>query len=115
MRVRLLPWRPRWRKQDWADGPDPSSGLDVGDDIGIGLVILLALLFLPLVVGLVLLSVELLALLALLPLFMAGQLLGLLPWVLVTTDRDGVKDVVEVRGTRSMLAARRQLRARLAG
>ena len=109
-----MPWRPRWRKQDWADSSDP-SGLDLGDDIGIGPVILLALLFLPLLVGLVLLSVELLALLALLPLLMAGQLLGLLPWVLVTTDVQGTRGAVEVRGTRSMLAARREFRARLAG
>lgn len=109
MRLRLLPWRPRWRSRDW-DTSDP-SGVDLGDEIGLGLLILLVLLFLPLVVGLVLLSVELLALLALLPLLMAGQLLGLLPWVLVVTELDGTKRHLEVRGTRSMLAERRRLRA----
>lgn len=112
MRVRLLPWRPRWRKQEWADGPD-SSGLDLGDDFGVGLVILVALLFLPITLGLIVLSAEILLLLGVLPVLMTGQFLGLLPWVLVLRY-DGGKRYVEVTGMRSMLAARRQYRAGLA-
>lgn len=108
MRVRLLPWRPRWRDPGITDaGP-----LDVGgDDLGIGLLIVLAVLALPVLVVLVLFSLEVLTLLVLVPFLMAGQLLGWLPWVLVLRTTSGERRAVQVRGTRAMLDARRYYRS----
>lgn len=116
VRVRLLPWRPRWRTGD--TGPDvPDLGL--GDDplsavIGLFLLLLLLPGILLFLVGVVLLGVELLVLLALLPLALSAQVLGLRPWVLVLRRRDRRRSTVEVCGTRAMLARRRQLRAQRA-
>ena len=110
MRVRLLPWRPRFRDPS----VDPSGALDSIDDIGIGLALLVGLLLLPIVACLVLFSLEIALLAALVPLLMAGQLLGLLPWVLSVTELNGTKRHLEVRGTRRMLAERRRLRALVA-
>jgi hypothetical protein len=115
VRVRLLPWRPRWRTRD----PDLDffdvPGFDAFDDLaGVVLVVLLLLVapfLLLFLVGVVLLSAELLLLLALVPLLMTGQLLCLLPWVLVVTAWDGERYPVEARGTRAMVRARRYYRA----
>ncbi len=115
VRLRLLPWRPRWRTGD--TGPElPDLDLGLGDDPLSAVVgLLLLLLFLPFlvlaVVGVVVLGLELLALLALLPLALSAQLLGLRPWVLVLRTRDRQRTPVEVTGTRAMLRRRRQLRA----
>ena len=119
VRVRLLPWRPRWRTgrpDHWETGPT----IDGGDDpISAILALVSLLLFLPVVivvvVGVVVLSVELSLLLLLLPLAWAGQLLGLLPWRLVLTANDGQRKWEEIRGTRAMLRRRQQLRAIAAG
>lgn len=114
VRVRLLPWRPRWRVRDVPDLPDP-GWLDLGDDL-IGLVLGLVLLLVGLpvalfvLVGLVLLSAEVGLLVALLPFLLLGQVLGLLPWQLAVTGTDGTKRYVEAGGTREMLAARRYYR-----
>lgn len=108
MRVRLLPWKPRWRDPGLPD----TGSLDLGgDDFGLGVLIVLVVLALPLLVVLVLFSLEVLALLVLVPFLMVGQLLGLLPWVLVLRTPSGERRAVEVRGTRAMLDARRYYRS----
>lgn len=114
MRVRLLPWRPRWRRPSW-DGADGANAIgDVGgDDIGLGLLVIAGLLLLPLLLAVLFLAAQLAVVLAVVPLLMTGQLLGVLPWVLVLTDSAGSKRFVEVRGLRSLLAERRRLRAQL--
>jgi hypothetical protein len=111
--IRLLPWKPRWRTSDreW----DPPDLLDVRDDpisavIGLVLMLLLVPFVLLFVVGVVLLSAELLLLLALVPLLMLGQLVGMLPWQLGLTLTDRTRRYVEVTGTAKMLAARRYYR-----
>lgn len=117
VRVRLLPWRPRWRSKD-TDLPDVSGLADVGDiDDPFAAVVLvvaavvLAPFLLLFVVGVVLLSFELLLLLALVPLALLGQLLGLLPWYLVVTTQDGVRHAVQAGSTAKMVAARRYYRS----
>ncbi len=116
VRVRLLPWRPKVR--DVGD-PDPSGVLDLGglDDlpgIVVGLVVGLAIaLLLPFVLVALVFSLELALVLLLVPFVMVGQLVGLLPWVLVLRYDDGRKRYVEVTGTRAMLARRRGLLARI--
>ena len=115
MGVRLLPWRPRVREV--RDFPDSGSFdlPDLGDDIGFGLalaVLLLVVLAFPFLLVLLLFSLELALVLLLVPLVMAGQLVGLLPWVLVLRY-DGAKRYHEVRGTRAMLAARAHFRSRI--
>ena len=114
--VRLLPWRPRWRSQREHSWDLPDLGVFDGDDsvsLAIGFIALL--LFAPFVVlfvvGVVLLSAELLLVLALLPFAMLGQVVGVLPWVLAVTDSDGLKHAVPVKGTRAMLTARRYYRS----
>ncbi len=108
MHVRLLPWKPRWRDVDSAD----PGALDLGgDDLGIGLVIALVVFAFPILIVLLVFSLEVLALLLVLPFLLSGQLLGLLPWVLVTRTTTGERRAIEVRGTRSMLAARRYYRS----
>ena len=115
VRLRLLPWRPRWRAPE-ADGPSfdvPDLGFDdpVSAVIGFLLLLFLAPFVLVFVLGVVLFSAEILLLLALLPLLMLGQVLGLLPWVLSVREANGDHRYVEVRGTRRMLATWRSLRA----
>lgn len=115
VRVRLLPWRPRWRVRDVPDWPDP-GWVDLGDDaLSVALGVLVLLVGLPVVVfglfGLVLLSAELGLLLALVPFLLVGQVVGLLPWQLAVTGTDGTKRYVEARGTRQLLAALRHYRA----
>ncbi|MCW2778391.1 MAG: hypothetical protein JWN17_2116 [Frankiales bacterium] len=114
VRLRLLPWLPRWRTGD--TGPDIPSFDGLGDDpISAVVGVFLLLLALPglvvAVVGVVLLSAEVLLLLALLPLLLSGQLLGLRPWVLVLRSRDRQRTPVEVLGTAEVLRRRRALRA----
>lgn len=109
VRVRLLPWRPRWRDPGVSD----SGGIDLGggDDLGLGLILALAVFALPVLVVLIVFSLELLVLLVVLPFLMAGQLLGWLPWMLVLRTPSGERRAVEVRGTRAMLDARRYYRS----
>lgn len=114
VRLRLLPWRPRWRAGD--TGPDLPDVGGLGDDplsAVLGLFLLLIALpgLLVALVGVVVLGVELLLLLVLLPLVMSAQLLGLRPWVLVLRSRDRRRLPVEVTGTRAVLRRRRELRA----
>ena len=116
VRVRLLPWKPRWRSGKDRDLPDVSGALDLADDpisfvIALVALIVLAPFVLLLVVGVLLLSVEIVLLLALLPLLLLVQVFGLRPWVLVLTDLAGTRSFVEVHGTRRMLAQRRLYRA----
>jgi hypothetical protein len=106
----LLPWRPRFRGIG-ADKVGDVSGVDFGDDLGIGLVFVLFIVFLPVSLALLLFSAELLVVLALVPFLMSGQLLGLLPWQLGLRDVDGRKHYVSVTGTRKMLEARRYYRS----
>lgn len=116
VRLRLLPWRPRWRAGD--TGPDLPDLPDGDDPFSAVVALFLLALLLPGVLvgvaGVLLLGAELLLLLALLPLLMSAQLLGLRPWVLVLRSRDRRRTAVEVRGTRAMLARRRELRAQRA-
>lgn len=113
VRLRLLPWRPKLRgDRDWISSSD--GGFDLGDDIGIGLAILLALVLFPVLIVLLVLSIEVLLLLALVPFWMSGQLLGLLPWQIAVRSMTGEKHYVTVRGTRKMLEARRHYRSLLA-
>ena len=87
------------------------GNLDVGgDDLGVGLFLLVLLLALPLGLALFLLSLELFVLLLLVPFLMSGQLLGWLPWTLVVRTTTGERRAIEVRGTRAMLEARRYYR-----
>ena len=116
VRVRLLPWRPRWRtgRRRWDDFDLDFP--DVGDDpISLVLGLLLAFVALPalvlLLVGLLLLSAEIAVVLALLPLALVGQLVGLVPWYLRVTTTDGNKQWIEAGGTRDMLSARRYYRS----
>jgi hypothetical protein len=122
VRIRLLPWRPRWRAGDidrYPDGWDV-GGFDLGDDpisavLGfIGLVLFLPVL-LFLVVGLVLLSAELAVLLALVPLLLLVQLFGLQPWYLRVASTSGEVSWICAGRTREMLAARRYYRSLRAG
>ena len=112
MRVRLLPWRPRMHKAPW-NGWDmaseiPSSGFDDLDWVLLGLV---AVLLLPIVLVFLLFSAELALVLLLLPFFLAGQLLALLPWQLALRSVEDTKHYVSVTGTRKMLEARRYYRS----
>lgn len=115
--VRLLPWRPRWRAGDLDRYPDGGGfpGFDLGDDLlkavlgFIALVVLLPVL-LFLVVGLVLFSAELAVLLALVPLVLVGQLVGLQPWYLRVRSTTGETQWICTGKTRDMLAARRYYR-----
>jgi hypothetical protein len=116
VRVRLLPWRPRWRtrKGRWDD-----LDLDVpdlGDDpVSLVIGLLFAFVALPalilLLVGVLLLSAEIAVVLALLPFALVGQLAGLVPWYLRVTTTDGEKQWIETGGTREMLSARRYYRS----
>jgi hypothetical protein len=108
-RLRLLPWAPRLRDPGITD----ASGLDIGggDDLGVGLLLILVVLALPVLVVLALFSLELLALLVVLPFLLAGQLLGLLPWQIAVRGMDGQKHYVSVKGTRAMLEALRHYRS----
>lgn len=115
VRLRVLPWRPRWRSRD-LDLPDLSGVADLFDDVLGALLLVLAVLFLlPFVLavlfGVALLSIELLALLALLPLLLVGRLCHLRPWVLVVSHVDGTQRTVDVVG---LSAARRRRRELLA-
>jgi hypothetical protein len=107
--VRLLPWQPRLR--DVRDVDVPDVGLDVDDAFGVLLVILAVLVLLPFVLAFVVFSLELLLVLSLVPLLMIGQLVGWRPWVLVVRLPSGKRRHVSVRGTRSMLEARRYYRS----
>ncbi len=117
VRLRLLPWRPRWRTGDTGPDVDLSPLGDALGDDPISLVVGLFLLVLVLpgllvgVVGVLLLGAELLLLLALLPLVMSAQLLGLRPWVLVLRSRDRGRTAVPVVGTVALLGRWRELRA----
>lgn len=86
--VKALPWRPRWRgsgdtfpEVSLSDGP----GLDdVDDPISalfaiIGL-LLFAVVLLPAIVGIAILSIELPLVLALMVLIAVARFLGLMPW-----------------------------------
>lgn len=115
VRVRLLPWRPRWRAKDAPDG-DLSGLLDAFDDPVSAVVgLLFALVLLPLVLfvlfGVVLFSLEIGLLLALAPLLVVVQLLGLRPWYLAVTTVDGERTYVRAGRTRAMLSARRYYRS----
>lgn len=110
VRVRFLPWKPRWRSKD-GDWDVPDGVLDGADDpislvIGLVLVVLLSPFVVLFVVGVLLLSFELILLLALLPFAMLGQILGLRAWQLALTPVAGEKTYVAVKGTLEMLAAR---------
>ncbi len=114
VRVRMLPWRPRWRSKKGERDFDLDLP-DLGDDpvsLVISLVFLLiglpVLLFL--VLGLLVFSAEIAILMALIPLLMLGQIVGLLPWTLVLRTPDGERSQLQVKGTRSMLAARASYR-----
>lgn len=104
VRLLLLPWRPRWRSPDL--DLDPSGLLDVlgafDDPVSAVLAGLALLLVLPAVVavllGAALLSLEVLAVLPLGLLLLAGRLCRLQPWVLVARWPDGRRALVEVRG-----------------
>ena len=115
VRVRLLPWRPRWRVKDLPDGFDVGS-IDLGDDL-VGLVIGVVLLLIGLpvllfaLVGLLLFSAEIGVLVALLPFVMLGQLLGWLPWYLAVTTSSGERQWICAGNTREMLSARRYYRS----
>ena len=115
VRVRLLPWRPRWRQGRMPDA-DATDGLDLlGDDLGIGVLVglglLVVLLFLPLVLAVLVLSVEVLVVVALAPLLVVVQLVGLRPWYLAVTTVDGQRTYVCAGRTRAMLKARRYYRS----
>lgn len=108
--LRLLPWRPRWRTRRVEPPDEAFEALDLFDDL-LGMVIalvallLLAPFVLVAVVGLALLSLEVVAVLALAPLLLLGRLCHLRPWVLVVTHTDGAQRTVEVTG---LAAARRR-------
>lgn len=115
VRVRLLPWRPRWRVKDLPHG-DPTDALDVMDDpvsAVIGLVLFVVVLPVVgfLVLGLLLFSLEVGLLLMLLPLVAIVQLVGLRPWYLGVTPTVGERVWVCAGGTPEMLAARRYYRS----
>lgn len=114
-RLRLLPWRPRLRgDRDWVDVGDVGNVDIGGDDLGFGMVLLVGLLLLaalPVVVVLLVFSLELVLLAMLLPFALLGQMLGLLPWQIAVRTTDGRKHYVSVRGTRSMLDALRHYRS----
>jgi hypothetical protein len=115
VRLRLLPWKPRWRSskkdRDWDfDVPD------LGDDpVSLVIGILVAVVLLPgvlfLVIGLLLFSAEIALLLALVPLLMIGQVVGVLPWQLAVSTTDGAKHYVEARGPRQLRTAWRHYRS----
>lgn len=114
VRVRLLPWKPRWRAGRVPEGWDFDYD-SFGDDpisMLIGLVALI--LFLPIVlvvlVGVAVLALEALILALLLPLTFLARLVGLQSWWLIVRDASGHRAALEVRGTRHMLARRAQLR-----
>lgn len=111
MHVRPLPWRPRWYRRADVNAGDVAGGFDIGDDFGLGLVLLVALLALPFLLVVLVLSLEIALVAVVLPFWMTGQLLGLLPWVLVLRTTDGQRRAVEVRGVRPMLEARRYYRS----
>lgn len=116
VRVRLLPWRPRWRTARDGEVPDVSGLFDFLDDpvsavIGLVLAVLVLPFVLLFVLGVVVFSAELVLLLALVPFLMIGQFVGLLPWVLVLTRFTGERTYVQMSGTRAMLAARRRYRS----
>jgi uncharacterized membrane protein len=90
--------------------PGGDAGLDFDDAFSIVLGILVVLLVLPFLLAFLLFSLELALLLLLVPLVMVGQLVGWRPWVLVLRLPSGKKRYVSVRGTRSMLEARRYYR-----
>ena len=115
VRLRLLPWRPRWRRARKPDGweladlplpDDPVSAL-----IGLVLLVVVVPVLLVVVLGVLVLSVELALLLLLVPLAWVVQLVGLRPWRLVLHWSDGSRSVEEVRGTRAVLRRRRELLA----
>lgn len=116
--IRLLPWRPRWRAGDLDRYPDGGdlAGIGFGDDLlsaVLGFLVLVVLLpvVLFLVVGLLLFSAELAVLLALVPLLLVGQLVGLQPWYLRVTSTSGDTRWICAGKTRDMLAARRYYRS----
>ncbi len=114
VRIRFLPWKPRWRGRD--TGWDLPDIPDLGDDpisavLGLLVLLLLAPFVVLFVVGVLILSAELVLLLALLPLAMLGQLLGQRDWQLALTPVEGEKRYVAVRGTGAMLSARRYYRS----
>jgi len=75
-----------------------------------GLVLLLVLpAVIALVVGVALLGVEVLALLPLGLLLLAGRLCGLRPWALVVRWPDGRRALVQVRGLQAARSRRREL------
>ena len=100
------------RKPTW-DGWDAASQIpSVGDDpigwilFGVGIVLLL-----PILLVVLLFSLELGLVLLLVPFAMAGQVAGLLPWQIALRSVDGEKRYVSVTGTRKMLEARRYYRS----
>ena len=114
VRVRLLPWRPRWRSRQPEAIDVPDLPLEA-DPVSLVVSLLLTLVLVPavalLLLGLVLLSAEVAVLLALLPLLLLGRVVGLRPWVLSVTGVDGVTHHLDVGGTRQMLRDRRYYRS----
>ncbi len=104
VRVRLSPWRLRWRGRG-SDAAGDLAGL-LDDPV----LAVLALLLLPLVgVGVLLMGGELLVLLVVTLLLLVCRAVGLLTWTLEVTDPDGSRSLVRVRGTRALLRRRREL------
>jgi hypothetical protein len=116
--LRLLPWKPRWRVRtpdtdrssalDWldVDFEDPISAV-----LSLFILLLLFPVLLALLVGVTVLSLEMLLLVPLGLLLMTGQLLCLRPWILMVRYTDGTREAVEVRGLHAMVRRWRELRA----
>lgn len=119
VRVRLVPWRPRWRtgrRLDPGDDLDALGGVVDDPVAGLlwGLLVLLVLPFLlAAAVGVALLGVEVLALLPVGLLLLIGRLCGLRPWVLEVTWADGEREDIPVVGVRRAWRTVRALRAQV--
>lgn len=118
VRLRLLPWRPRWRTGQGGPATDLGTSLSSagGDDpisafLGlVGLVLLIPLLV-AVLLGVAVLSVEMLALLPLGLLLLVGRASHLQPWVLVVRLTDGRQRLERVTGWRAVRARQRELQA----
>ena len=113
VRLRLVPWRPRWRTGKARKPPDGLVEVLGLIDEFLSLLARILLVVLPVVVvlvlGVALLGLEMLVLLPVGLLLVAGRLCRLRPWILVVTNSDGTRTLVEVVGVRAMLRRRREL------
>lgn len=119
VRLRLLPWRPRWRTGNGGDEQDVGGHLsalaDLGDDpvsavLGLLALVLLVPFVLAVLLGVALFSLEMLALLPLGMLLLLGRACHLQPWVLVVRLADGRQRLERVTGWRAVRERQRQLR-----